>query len=234
MIHRSKHSQNYTVMPNAIFKEITDGLAIGILSYLLSKPENWTVTKQQLYRHFDEGRQRIDKAFKILESTGYIRGEQQKDKGSKFQGYNWIVSDIPDTRQTENRLTENRQTEIQLTDTDQLISNIVLSTEPNKESNKKGVDLDFDLLLKFFNKLFKKSSRIVNKYVRDKYSSRIKEGFTKEDIKLAMENAHSDTYHQETNYKHCTLEFFSRPDKLDKFSSMGRQAKQSTVYTPTT
>jgi hypothetical protein len=32
-----------------------------------------------------------------------------------------------------------------------------------------------------------------------------------------MKAAKKDDYHKDTGYKYCTLEFFSRPDKLDRF-----------------
>ena len=140
MIQRSKHSQNFTVLPNKIFKDLTDGLAIGLLSYLLSKPENWNVTKQQLYKHFNEGRQRLDKSFSLLEDAGYIVGEQQKDSNSKFIGFHWIVSDIPDTMLNsvfqDNRLTETQQPTKGQPKIKQVISNIKVNTIVNKDSKE--------------------------------------------------------------------------------------------------
>lgn len=125
MIYKSTHTQNYTVLPNEIFNTINNGLSIGILAYLLSRPYNWVTYKQQLYKHFAEGRTRIDQAFTILEDLGYIVGVQKIDSSGKFSGFEWVVYDEPVT--TVNRLTENRQSEIV-----QLISK-----EDNKERNNK-------------------------------------------------------------------------------------------------
>ena len=131
MIYKSKQTDKFTVLPNQIFNDLNDGLAIGILAYLLSKPNDWVTYKQQLYSHFSEGRQRIDKSFKLLEEKGYIIGVQKVDKTGKFNGYEWVVYNEPikEKRKSETRLTENRQSE-----TSQL-----LNKENTKERNTKEI-----------------------------------------------------------------------------------------------
>ena len=229
MIKRSIHSQNYTVLPNAVF-EIKDGLAIGLLSYLLSKPPNWHVTKQQLYKHFTQGRTRIDSAFKLLEDTGYIFGEQRKDPITKqYIGFHWIVSDIPDP------LHNSAHTETQLLENGQSVNGTLISKELESIVISKELDnsIDWGRLILYFNKCFGKNSRVIPQKAKTQFNARIKEGFTKEDIMLAMTNAKADTYHIETDYKYCTLEFFSRGYKLDKFMSQRKKKDSSADYVPT-
>jgi hypothetical protein len=36
----------------------------------------------------------------------------------------------------------------------------------------------------------------------------------------AIENVKNNQYHKDTNYTYCTLEFFSRSETLDKYSSV--------------
>jgi hypothetical protein len=60
--------------------------------------------------------------------------------------------------------------------------------------------------------------------------ARLKEGYTKKDIITAMKAAKKDDYHKDNGYKYCTLEFFSRPDKLDRFIN---QDTNSPKYIPT-
>ncbi len=94
--------------------------------------------------------------------------------------------------------------------------------------------IDWDNLIKFFNKTFGKTSRIIPSKAKTGYLARLKEGFTKEDIRLAMTNAKEDKHHVESHFKHCTLEFFSRSDKLDKFSSIKPKSQQEKKpYIPT-
>jgi len=131
MIYKSKQTDKFTVLPNQIFNDLNDGLAIGILAYLLSKPNDWVTYKQQLYSHFSEGRQRIDKSFKLLEEKGYIIGVQKVDKTGKFNGYEWVVYNEPikQNRKSETRLTENRQSE----------NEQLLNKENTKERNTKEI-----------------------------------------------------------------------------------------------
>lgn len=77
--------------------------------------------------------------------------------------------------------------------------------------------INWDELLEFFNKVTKKKSRTIPEKVKKAFIARLKDGFTKKDISLAIRNCYNDPYHIETNHKHLTLEFISRADKMDKF-----------------
>jgi len=97
--------------------------------------------------------------------------------------------------------------------------NICVPVKPKPKSinNEK---IDFDELLKFFNDTFKKRSPFINQKLKTKYNSLLAQGYTKKQIGEAMLNASKDQYHIETLYKYCTLEFFTRADKIDKFSTL--------------
>jgi uncharacterized phage protein (TIGR02220 family) len=77
--------------------------------------------------------------------------------------------------------------------------------------------IDWSKLLSKFNDITGKSSRVVPDKARNQILARIKEGYTKADILKGIENCYKDSHHQETNHKYLTLEFISRPDKLEKF-----------------
>lgn len=84
----------------------------------------------------------------------------------------------------------------------------------NKEQDN---NIDWSKLLSKFNDITGKSSRVVPEKARKQILARIKEGYTKADILKGIENCYKDSHHQETNHKYLTLEFISRPDKLEKF-----------------
>ena len=46
---------------------------------------------------------------------------------------------------------------------------------------------------------------------------------TKEDIMTAIDNASKDSFHKNLNYKHCTIEYFSRANTLDLHSKVTQQ-----------
>lgn len=94
-------------------------------------------------------------------------------------------------------------------------SNVPVKPKPIEKEK-----IDFDELLKFFNDTFKKRSPFINQKLKTKYNSLLAQGYTKKQIGEAMLNASKDQYHIETLYKYCTLEFFTRADKIDKFSTL--------------
>jgi uncharacterized phage protein (TIGR02220 family) len=86
----------------------------------------------------------------------------------------------------------------------------------NIQENKEPID--WQALLDFLNKAVNKKYKSFPEPVKKSYRKRLKEGFTKSDIMKAIEKAAKDEFHISNEYKHLTIEFFSRADKLDKFS----------------
>ena len=61
--------------------------------------------------------------------------------------------------------------------------------------------------------------KTINDKIRQKYKARLKDGYTKDDIQNAIENACKAPYHIENGKQYLTPEFFSRSDTLDKYAS---------------
>ena len=80
--------------------------------------------------------------------------------------------------------------------------------------------IDFDHLLEFFKTKLKRPFRTINQSVKKKYKARLKEGYTKEDILSAVNNAVKSDYHKDNNFQYLTPEFFSRSNTLDKYSKV--------------
>jgi uncharacterized phage protein (TIGR02220 family) len=93
----------------------------------------------------------------------------------------------------------------------------VLTVNDNVNVNVNVSNIDWSKLLSKFNSITGKSSRVVPEKAKKQILARIKEGYTKADILKGIENCYKDSHHQETNHKYLTLEFISRPDKLEKF-----------------
>jgi len=100
----------------------------------------------------------------------------------------------------------------------------------NKVLQFKKDNIDWNKLLLFFNKTFKKSNRVFNDSNKNKYLARIKEGYTRENISKSMQKASIDVFHTDNNYKYCTLEYFSRSATLDKY---GFDSTKKESYIPT-
>jgi uncharacterized phage protein (TIGR02220 family) len=82
-------------------------------------------------------------------------------------------------------------------------------------------DINSSKLLSVFNSILGKQTRVVNAKTKSQIKDRLKEGYTKEDIVKAITNASKDPHHIDSNYKYLTLEFLTKPDKLDRFVNMG-------------
>ena len=82
-------------------------------------------------------------------------------------------------------------------------------------------EIDSSKLLSLFNSILGKQARVIPTKAKTQLKQRLKEGYTKEDIIKAITNASKDPHHIESNYKYITLEFITRPDKLERFVNMG-------------
>lgn len=59
-----------------------------------------------------------------------------------------------------------------------------------------------------------KKCRVTDK-VAAQWRARTKDGYTLEDVSLAVDNAMKNDFHRGKSYQHLTVEFFTRADKLD-------------------
>lgn len=80
--------------------------------------------------------------------------------------------------------------------------------------------IDFEKLIAYYNKVLNKNCRVITKKAKDNFNERLKEGYLKEDIVKVIDNVSHDNFHKETNYKPVTLEFLSRPNIFERYSSM--------------
>jgi hypothetical protein len=91
------------------------------------------------------------------------------------------------------------------------VSDSVSVTKSNIDSNK---------LLSVFNSILGKKTRVVPDKANKQLKAALKAGYSKDDIVTAITNASKDPHHVDSNYKYLTLEFITRPDKLDRFINM--------------
>lgn len=107
-----KNRENPYVMINKAFLSNNEmsWKAKGILSYLLSKPDNWEVRIGDLIKQSTDGRDAVYSGLKELEKFGYIVKELIRDKNGKFSQVVYNIYESPvesvDTSETE-PLTEN-------------------------------------------------------------------------------------------------------------------------------
>jgi hypothetical protein len=102
MILRKKLTSGYTAMPTATLCDPSISFrALGVLSYLLSRPDNWRVNYRGLMRSTArpgrEAKDAIRTALRELSAAGYRYVKPTRDADGKFRTEVWIS----DTRMTE-------------------------------------------------------------------------------------------------------------------------------------
>lgn len=96
-VFRVHKNGNYTVLSNYHFKEKGMSLkAKGLLSLMLSLPEDWDFSAAGLVTLSKDGKDSVNAALKELEKFGYLRRTQGYDESGKFSGYNYEIFERPD------------------------------------------------------------------------------------------------------------------------------------------
>jgi len=84
-IFKNRKEKNFTVLDNQLLqnKELS-WKARGILTYLLSLPEDWDVNTKELATHADDGITSLRNGLKELREAGYIIYKKYQDEEGKF------------------------------------------------------------------------------------------------------------------------------------------------------
>ena len=113
MIIRRKHNANFTVVPNAVINDERLSLeSMGLLTYLLSRPDNWHVNVQQLAKHWHIGKNKAYALVISLIESGYItRGQRRTEGNRQFNAVEYTVHDMPVSSNQMEPVPENRDAE---------------------------------------------------------------------------------------------------------------------------
>jgi hypothetical protein len=113
--------------------------AKGLLAYLLSRPDNWTVRFQDLVKRSPDGGHTVRAAMKELKQAGHVKVVAEREQG-RIKQWIYTVYELPDCvfQQVEKQDVENRT----LNDTDS--NNIpVTSEKPKKDLVDGYIELTF-------------------------------------------------------------------------------------------
>jgi predicted transcriptional regulator len=140
---RVNKTKDYTVMSNTHLKEKEMSLkAKGLLSLMLSLPENWNYSVEGLVAICTENKTAIRNTLKELETFGYLRRTKTKNEKGQF-GYMYDVFERPEKPCTENLYADNLHTENQCAEnppqlnTKEENTNISNTKKENTKDNKK-------------------------------------------------------------------------------------------------
>ena len=187
-IRRAKRDSNFTMISNVGLKDKRLSFkAKGLLSYMLSLPDDWVFYESEIVNHATDGKQSVRTGMKELEKFGYLVKEQKRNSKGKFAKIDWVVSDEPingDTTtfqpSTTFPSTDNPSSDNPSSDNRTLLSTKELSTKElstnNKENTSAKLTEDFEKLWNLYpNKQGKKKAK-------SSYERAIKNGTTNKEI----------------------------------------------------
>ena len=97
-VFRVEKNSGYTVMSNHHLRNRALSLkAKGLLSQMLSLPEDWDYTLQGLARINRESIDAIRQAIRELEQAGYIQRSRERDEKGRLRGADYVIFELPQT-----------------------------------------------------------------------------------------------------------------------------------------
>ena len=129
-VFRVNKNSNYTVMSNNHFKEKNMSLkAMGLLSLMLSLPQDWDYSIAGLSKICNDGKDSIRSALKELEDFGYLKRTQDFDEERKFKGYVYDIYEEPLEKNADFPLSENPTTANPMTENQTQLNTKELNTK---------------------------------------------------------------------------------------------------------
>ena len=195
IVHKTK---DYTVMGNTHFREKEMTLrAKGLLSLMLSLPDDWDYSIAGLCTLSKDGRDSVMSALKELESFGYLVRIKTTDEKGHFSGYDYNVYEEP---QTGKPFTENPNTGKPNTENPQQ-----LNTKYTKTSIELNTNIKY--IVDYLNQKTNSSYRPNTPKTISLIKARLSEGFTVDDFKKVIDTMTAE-------WRGTDMEKFLRPETL--------------------
>ena len=132
---KTKKEKNFTVLDNTFIKDTRlSWKAKGLMTYLLSLPDDWTIHLSEIEQHATDGKSALRSAINELKEFGYLKAEQKREN-NRFAEMVYIIIENPGSPFTDFQQTENLQTE-NLNSENQTLQN----TNNDKVLNKQSTD----------------------------------------------------------------------------------------------
>lgn len=173
---KTKKEKNYTVLDNTFIKDTRlSWKAKGLMTYLLSLPDDWTIHLSEIEKHATDGKSALRSAINELKDLGYLKAEQKREN-NRFAEMVYIIIENPaedfpltDFQQTENLQTENLNSEnqtLQNTNNDKVLNeqstdNNIPKPKKHKLGNYKNVLLTDEEIQKLCEKLGAEKAKAV-------------------------------------------------------------------------
>lgn len=101
-VFRVEKKKGYTVMSNHhLHNKMLSFKAKGLLSFMLSLPENWNYTERGLSQFAKDGRDSIRAALSELEEQGYLERRQSRKEDGTLAEMEYVIYEQPQPREQE-------------------------------------------------------------------------------------------------------------------------------------
>lgn len=179
-------SNSLATDPNISFK------AKGIMLYLLSKPTDWKTYEKDITAHTTDGRESVRTGINELISAGYIVRDKARNKGGKFEGYNYSVFESIEmaksvekttvVRKPDNGLSDNGK--LNTTNTELTNTNVTKTKRKGKPSSlqldghsltKEDLTEETKELIRYFFKGYKSKTGKVHPKLNMKWATKVQE-----------------------------------------------------------
>lgn len=214
-IFRVNKTSNYTVMSNCHLKDKRLSLkAKGLLSQMLSLPDDWDFTIAGLVVINQENESAIKSALKELRSTGYLVMTKRmpgQTKSGRIEYIYDIYENPKQQQESQNQGVEVLPVEVQPVENQGQLNTNNKDTDYkvlNKYSlvEKSRPEIPYGEIVDYLNEVVGTSYRPTTGKTKELIRARFKEGFTLEDFKTVIDNKAADWLNDKERKKYLRPE----------------------------
>ena len=101
-----RHPSRFTIVPNEAIEAGLSFEALGVLTYLLSKPDDWTIHTSEIRKRGGIGKDKMQRIMRELREAGLLHLQTVRDdETGRMKGQAYVLYDAPHSQ--ENREREN-------------------------------------------------------------------------------------------------------------------------------
>lgn len=242
-IKRAKRNANFTIINNDVYADNKlSWQAQGLLSYVLSKPDNWKISPAQLTtvtkntaKH--TGRDGVYAILKELISCGYVtRSQRKSDDNGQFGSCDYIFHDEPHTDEPytaepcpPNPTLINTDLKQVLINNKDLMSNSSDSSDSTK-SQKLPTDENVKKVIDHFNHVTSSRIKYVKTHVQH-ISARLKDGYTVDDLCLVVSAKQFEWGNDPKMAQYIRTSTIFNPSKFDGYLKAAKLIQNQPAYT---
>jgi hypothetical protein len=136
---KTKKERNYTVLDNTFIQDASlSWKAKGLMTYLLSLPDDWEIHLSEIEKHSTDGKAALRSAINELKEHGYLMAEQKR-KDNRFAEMIYVIIENP-AENEKSLFTDFQKTEKQKTEKLNSENRTLQNTNTNKVLKKQNTD----------------------------------------------------------------------------------------------